>query len=236
MKAIRVLGVVVLFLAGCPFSSPEPDPMQLRPPAPPRAEAGEIRVFGASLPVERAREIRTRLRKAERRLIAAYENILAVDSFASGTLQLRIGVNREGEVASISRIVSDVNSREIDERIPALIRDVDFGPGPEAYVFYTVSFQPDPFEVVRVRPEFDSDPPALAADVLNRSAFHLSSVAVTVSVQRPDRAAPLRISRRRIRADFEPLGRRIIRVPVGTEWASERYSFLVDVRPDVGEE
>jgi hypothetical protein len=124
-----------------------------------------------------------------------------------------------------------VNNDALAERVPAVLETLDFGPGPEAFVFYTVAFQPRPFEVLGIRPDFESRPPTIAAEILNRSAFRLSEIEVTVSVQRPDRAGFVRVSRRRLRAPVEPNGRRLVRVPIAPEWASSRYTFLVDVRP-----
>jgi len=235
----RRLALIVLVLCeACvmPWQKPPPPAaLKLRAPAPPEQRAGEIRIFGHELPEERAENIRERLRKTEPRILAAYEKILLQDPYAEGEVQLRVDINREGVVAEVEEIVFDVNNATLGERVKAILREVEFEPGTEAYAFYTMSFFPHPFEVLAVRQDFEGESPVLTAEILNRSAFRLSEIAVTVRVQRPDRAGPIRISRRRIRAEFEPFGRRTIRVPVTNEWAAGQYSFLLDVRPPGGD-
>jgi hypothetical protein len=211
-------------------SAPEPKPMSLNAPPPPEPRAGEIRIYGHDLPEERVNAVRERLRRAEPAILRAYDEFLIEDPYVSGTLQVRIGVNREGQVAEVARISSDV-SDALALRIREVLSPLEFGRGPEVYAYYTLAFHPKPFEVLRLTPEFATDPPVIAAEVENRSEFRLPAVSVTVSVLGPEKAKPLRIYRRRLEVAFAPGERRTLRVPVGSEWATGRNSFLVDVLP-----
>lgn len=227
------LALLLSLLPACTsiFEDPAPDPLELAPPAAPQAKPGEIRIFGHRLPAERARAIRSRLRRAEGEILAKYEEILATDKYAGGLLQVRVDINSKGEVADVKGLEVDLNNLQVGREADAILEKTKFAPGAEAYAFHTMQFVPDPFEVLGIRTDFDAEHPILVADVLNRTAFHLRNVAVIVRVQSPDKAAPLRVSRVRMRAPFEPGARRTLRVPVKSEWASERYTFLVDVRP-----
>lgn len=234
MRPLRVLFATAL-LAGCAaWSPPEPDPVSFRAPAPPQPQAGEIRIYGKGLSEERANALRKRLRAAEPAILDAYLTYLGADPFASGTLQLRIGINRKGEVSDVGHAYSDVTFGSLEDRVVKIVRDIRFSTGTEAYAYYTLAFRPEPFEVLSLQPEFTREPPMLVADVQNRTAFHLTDVAVTVSVLGPGEARPLRISRREMRVPFGPGERRTLRVPVGSEWATGHNSFLVDVRPALG--
>ena len=137
-------------------------------------------------------------------------------------------------MAEIKGIYSDIPD-SLAERIREVILLLEFGPGAEAYAFDTLAFRPQPFEVLKLTPDFGSDPPVLAADVQNRSVFRLPAVSVTVSVLGPERANPLRVYRRRLDVAFAPGERRTLRIPLGSEWATGRNSFLVNVLPAVSQ-
>lgn len=229
MRRFTLLLVAAL-AAGCVGRKDAPRPMKLAAPAPPQLAAGEIRVFGHELPTARAEAVRKRLRDAEIDMLAQYEQLRHAALLEGGTVQLRIAVNRDGKVPSVVPIYSDL-SPAIEERIVDVVEKLDFGPGPEAYAYDTLSFRADPFSVLKLRPDFDADPPVLLAEVQNQSTFRLRAVSVTVSVLGPDRARPLRVYRRRMEVDFPPGQRRTLRVPVGSEWATGANTFLVDVAP-----
>jgi hypothetical protein len=225
----------VLCLAACAASAPKPEPLSLKAPPPPDPVAGSIRVYGDHLAAARADALRKRLRAAEREILEQYQTALQHDSLTEGSLQLRLGVNGEGKVTELKRIYSDV-SDDVAEVVSPILRRIDFGPGAEAYVYYTLGFRRDPFEVLRVATDFEQEPPALVADVENRSTFQLAAVSVTVRVLGPEKAKPLRIYRRRFETAFAPGERKQLRVPVGAEWATARNTFLVSVRPALHEE
>lgn len=220
----------LVLLGGCFSSAPPPQPMSLRAPAPPEPVAGEIRIYGKDLSAEREKAVLERIRRTDPEILRTYLGFLDEDPYASGTLQVRIGVNREGRVAEIKGISSDV-SDPLAARIRETISPLEFGRGAEAYAFYTLAFRPQPFEILSLTPEFGGETPMLAAEVQNRSIFRLPAILVTVSVLGPEKARPLRVSRRQMNVAFAPGEQRTLRIPVGDEWAIGRNSFLVDVLP-----
>ncbi|MGH7897871.1 MAG: hypothetical protein ACREQQ_07955, partial [Candidatus Binatia bacterium] len=181
----RWLPFGVLLLAACAASDPEPRPMSLKAPPPPDPVDGSIRVYGDKLASERAGAIKKRLRSAEREILAAYQTALDQNLLSEGSLQLRLGVNGEGKVTEVKRIHSTVDG-EVAGVVTPILRRLDFGPGPEAYVYYTLGFRRDPLEVLRVDNDFEAEPPALVAEVENRSSFRLPGVSVTVRVLGPE--------------------------------------------------
>jgi hypothetical protein len=217
---------------GCvTHEQPKPEPMTILAPPPPEAEIGRIRVYGRNLPADRAAAVRDRLRESEPRILGAYEQLLADGIHdPGGRLQVRIGVNHVGKVAELTPIESDL-SDELQRRVREAIETVDFGPGDEAFLYYAMEFRPEPFEVLAVQPEFQHEPPMLVADVVNRSGFRLPGVALTVRVLGPRESEPLRVFRRRFEEPFEPGERRALRVPMRSELASDRNSFLVEAAP-----
>jgi hypothetical protein len=223
----------VLLLAACAAKTPPPDPMSLAIPPPPEARPGSIRVYGDHLPSERAEEIRVRLRAAEPALFTAYRAHVAdspADEGEEGRLQLRIGINRDGKVTEIDKVYSET-SDGLDAKLRPVLERIRFGPGPEAWVYYTLAFQPDPLEVLHISTDFAEPVPAIVALVENRSTFHFRTVSATVTVLGPQASKPLRVYRRRLSGDFPPRERRDLRIPLGGEWATARNSFLVTVRP-----
>lgn len=232
MRALPFAALGFAWLVACAPAKPEPSPMTLHAPAPPAPEPGSLDVYGDHLPADRATAVKQRLQAVGPDLLAEYRRYVAEDSsgLAEGMLQLGIGVNRDGKVVEVKRIVSQV-SDALALRVKRRIEETSFGPGPEAYIYYTLTFQPRPFEVLRITPDFDAEPPVVVAEVENRSGFTLPAVSVTVSVLGPETARPLRISRRRLDVAFQPGERRSLRIPVGKEWASTRNSFLVELGP-----
>jgi hypothetical protein len=222
--------LLLLCLAACRSETPEVAPMSLRVPPPPDPHPGAIRVYGDHLTPARAREVTDGLRAIEPRLLADYEDYLHDAPGVEGRVQLRIAINKDGEVAQVTRVYSEVASG-LTMQIRQALEGLEFPAGPEAYAYYTLAFRSDPFEVQKVSPDFSADPPALIAQVENRTAFDIPMVAATVSVLGPEQTKPLRVYRRRIAESFAAGERREIRIPVGGEWATERNSFLVTVRP-----
>lgn len=206
--------------------------MSLRALAPPEPVAGEIRIFGTKLSAEREQALREKLRGSDPEILRTYQEYLAEDPYASGTLQVRVGINREGRVAEVKGLASDL-SDPLARRIRGVITKIEFGRGDEAYAYYTLSFEPRPFEVLSSAPDFESDPPVIAAEVQNRSEFRVPAVSVTVSILGPEAAKPLKVYRRRLGVSFAPGETRTLRIPVGSEWATARNSFVVDVLPAV---
>jgi hypothetical protein len=239
VRAAWWIGAVVL--AACAAKPPPPAPMSLKAPAPPEAEPGTIRIYGASLPESREREIRERLRAAEPKVFAAYESYttsdvsLAHSALDDGRLQLRIGINEDGKVATLVPVYSEVREGLVAEVARALSR-VKFSAGPEAWAFATFRFQGDPLEVLKVVTGFTEHPPVLLAVVENRSTFHLPAVSATVTVLGPEKSKPLRVFRRRLNDAFSPGERHELRIPIAAEWATARNSFVVAVRPAVDKE
>lgn len=235
MKRTARLFVAALLLAACTASEPEPTPISLKVPAPPEAEPGSIRVYGDHLPSERAEHLREKLRAAEPKILAQYQSFLDEFPGVEGRMQLRIGVNDKGKTASIERVYSDVIADALGTKIAPVLRDVDYGAGPEAWIYYTLAFRPDPLEVLGIDTDFAQPHPVIVAMVENRSAFRLPSVSATVTVMGPEKDKPLRIYRRTIHSAFAPGERRPLRIPIGGEWASARNSFLVTVAPAAAE-
>ena len=227
--------VAALFLAACTPSAPPPTPVALKVPPPPEAEPGSIRVYGDHLPAERAEHIREKLRAAEPKLLTEYQTYLHEFPGIEGKMQLRIGVNDRGKTASIERVFSDLVSEGLGSAIRPTLEKIDYGAGPEAWVYYTLAFRPDPLEVLAIDADFAQGHPVLIAMVENRSAFRLPSVSATVTVMGPEKDKPLRIFRRTINTAFSPGERRELRIPIGSEWATARNSYLVTVAPVVAE-
>lgn len=227
--------VILACAAGCVSkpTPPPPTPMSLKVPAPPEAQPGSIRVYGAQLPAERAEHIRRRLRDAEPSLLTEYEHYLEEFPGVEGRVQLRLGINRDGKVADIVRVYSEVND-EFGGRLRPILEVIEFGAGPDAYAYYTLEFRPDPLEVLSVATDFSGTSPSLIAVVENRSAFHLPAVRATVTVFGPEKSKPLRVYRRKLQSSFSPGERHEVRIPVGGEWATSRNSFLVALRPAAG--
>lgn len=232
---MRPLLVGLLCLAACAASEEKPLPMSLKAPPPPEPVAGSIRVYGDHLASARADAIRQRLRAAEQEILAECHETLEHDSVTEGSLQLRIGVNGEGKVTELKRITSTV-SDDVADVVSRILGGLDFGPGPEAYVYDTLGFRTDLFEVLRVDTDFANKPPALLAEVENRSTFRLPAISVVVKVLGPEKGMPLRVYRRRFDTAFAPGERKQIRVPVGSEWATAQNTFLVSVLPALHDE
>ena len=228
-------------IVACGAKTPPPSPMSLKVPAPPSPVPGTVRVYGNELAPERAEEIRSEIRRIEPDVLSAYEALLTNDislttaASMEGRLQLRIGVNRDGKVASISPVYSEV-ADELVAEVRHVVRSVHVEPGAEAWVFDTFRFQRDSLEVLKVATDFAAKPPALLALVENRSTFHLPAVSATVTVLGPDKAKALRVYRRRLKDDFPPGDRHELRIPIDGEWATARNSFLVVVRPTLAEQ
>ncbi len=220
-KLTGVLAALVLSACG-----PTPKAMSLRIPPPPDTVPGSIRVYGDHLPADRAEHVRQTLRGTEPKILAAYENYVQATPGVEGRVQLRIGVNTEGKVVEVARVYSEVNE-SLGTAVRPILEKLDFGAGPEAYAYYTLEFKPEPLEVQNVATDFAATPPALVATIENRSAFHLPAVAATVTVLGPEKIKPLRVYRRKVKKAFDPGERARIRIPVGSEWATARNSFLV---------
>jgi hypothetical protein len=224
------LAILLVCLAGCSAPKPEVEPLSLKVPSPPDPHPGGIVVYGNHLPSARVDEITRKIRANEADLLADYEQFLLDHPGTEGRVQVRIAINKKGEVPQVDRVYSEVSSA-----LTTLVREqlaaLKFAAGPQAYVYYTPTFKPDPFETLHEHPAFDETPPALLVTVENRTSFHIPVVSATVTVYGPDTQKPLRIYRRRFAEPFEPGERRELRIPVGGEWATERNSFLVTVRP-----
>jgi len=227
----------VVFLAACAAKPPPPAPLSLKSPAPPEPKPGTIRIYGDALPEARESEIRDRLRAAEPKVLAAYESFTASDvsltrsGLNEGRLQLRLGINKDGEVATVVSVYSEVREGLVTE-VARVLGDLKFPAGPEAWAFATFRFQDDPLEVLKVYTSFTEHPPVLLAVVENRSTFHLPAVSATVTVLGPEKSKPLRVFRRRLNDAFSPGDRHELRIPIGAEWATDRNSFVVAVRPE----
>ncbi len=232
MRALAPAALGFAFCLSCTPAKPEVDPLTLRAPAPPAPEPGGLDVYGEGLPDDRAAGVKRRLQAIGPDMLAEYRRYVAEDDsgLADGMLQLGIGINRDGKVVEVKRIFSEV-SDALALRLRRMVEGTSFGPGAEAYVYYTLTFRRRPFDVLKISPDFDGDPPGVVAEVENRSGFELPAVSVTVSVLGPERAGPLRIYRRRLDVSFRPGERRSIRIPVGSEWASPRNTFLVELGP-----
>ena len=228
-RTATIVAVALLCLSAC-SSKPEVTPMSLAVPPPPDPHPGAIRVYGDHLSRVRVNHVTSRIRAVEPDLLQDYEDYLHDAPGAEGRVQVRIGVNHDGKVVQVVRVYSEVSSG-LTMLVRQRLEKLEFEPGPEAYAYYTMGFRPDPFEVLQQHAEFDGKPPALVAVVENRSAFTIPAVAATVTVMGPDAAKALRIYRRRFAESFAPGERRELRIPVGGEWATERNSFLVTVRP-----
>jgi hypothetical protein len=231
-RGATLLGCMCLvFVAACPAAnSSPPTPMSLGIPPPPEAQPGSIRIYGDHLPPERAEHIREKLRSAEPELFGEYQAHLAEFQGEEGRVQIRLGIGRDGKVTDVARVYSETG-KALDLRLRPVLEGLDFGAGPEAWVYYTLEFRRDPLEVLQISTDFAQATPVLVALVENRSAFHFGRVSATVTVLGPEKSKPLRVYRRRISADFPPGERRELRVPVGGEWATARNSFLVTIRP-----
>jgi len=227
--------VLVFFLVAC-TSKPPPTPMSLKAPAPPGPAPGSVRVYGNDLPESREKEIHAELRRVEPEVLAAYESYLANDPSLAGSasmegrLEIRLGINADGKVASLSPVYSEVGDDLVAE-VRGVLRRVHVTPGPEAWVFDTFRFQRDSLEVLKIGTDFAAKPPAVLVLVENRSTFHVPAVSATVTVFGPEKAKPLRVYRRKLKDDFPPGDRHELRIPIDGEWATARNSFLVVVRP-----
>jgi hypothetical protein len=241
--ARRAWRLAVMTLVGCMSvnSPPPPTPVSLSIPPPPDPRPGAIVIYPSSLPEARAAEIGETFRAAETKVLSVYQQELADDvtmrnsALAEGTLQVRIGINREGKVASVTRVYSELNE-QMGGRVSTALRKVTVSPGPEAWVYQTFRFESgEPFEVLRISTDFGGEQPAILALVENRSTFHIPAVRATVTVLGPDKSKALRVYRRRVRDSFAPGERQELRIPIGGEWATTRNSFVVAVRPLLGD-
>jgi len=238
----RVGWVGTLWLVGCAtanlFGPPPPTPLSLKIPAPPEPVPGTIRVYGHDLPEARAREIREGLRGVEPDVLAAYQTYVASDvshkGYAplEGRLQLRVGINAEGKVASIATAYSEVGNGLVGE-VYRVLDGVSFAAGPEAWAYDTFRFQPNALEVLKIDTDFAAEPPVVLALVENRSMFHMPAVSATVTVFGPEKAKPLRVYRRRLHDGFDPGDRHELRIPIDGQWATIRNSFFVVVDPSI---
>ncbi|HUE38335.1 MAG TPA: hypothetical protein VMR29_02470 [Candidatus Binatia bacterium] len=228
--------ISLVCLAACAAKPPPAARMSLKVPPPPDAVPGTIRIYGDSLSEARENEIRDRLRAADPKVLGAFESFttsdpsLAHSGLNEGRLQLRLGINKDGKVASVVNVYSEVRESLVGE-VARVLGDVTFPPGPEAWAFSTFQFEENALEVLKVHPEFNEHPPVLVAIVENRSTFHLPAVSATVTVLGPEKSKPLRVFRRRVNDAFSPGDRHELRIPIGAEWATARNSFLVVVRP-----
>ncbi len=232
MRALAPAALGFALLLSCTPAKPEVDPPKVRAPAPPAPKPGGLDVYGEGLSDDRAAAVKQRLQSIGPDMLAEYRRTVAEDSsgLADGMLQLGIGIDRDGKVVEVKRVFSEV-SDALALRLVHILEQTSFGPGPQAYAYYTLTFRRHPFEVLKISPDFEGDPPGIVAEVENRSGFELPAVSVTVSVLGPERAEPLRIYRRRLDVSFPPGERRSIRIPVGSEWASSRNTFLVELGP-----
>jgi len=233
------LGVVTL--AACMSSEPPPKPLSLQIPPPPEPKAGSLVIYPGSLPETRTQEILNKFRAAEAKVLVGYQKELVEDislrnsALAEGRLQVRIGINREGQVASVARDYSELNE-QLGSKVSTALRKVTVSPGPEAWVYQTFLFETqEPFEVLRIGTDFTSDHPVVVALIENRSTFHIPSVRATVTVLGPEKTKALRVYRRRVADSFAPGDRHELRIPIGAEWATTRNSFVVDVHPSLGD-
>jgi len=228
-RIASIVALALLSLAACK-GKPEVTPMSLAVPPPPDPKPGSIRVYGDRLSRVRVNHVTSRIRSIEPDLLRDYEEYLRDAPGLEGRVQVRIGINHDGKVVNVVRVYSEVSSG-LTMIVRQRLEKLEFEPGPEAYAYYTLAFKPDPFEVQQQHAEFDQKPPALVATIENRTAFTIPAVAATVTVMSPESAKPVRIYRRRFAESFAPGERRELRIPVGGEWATERNSFLVTVRP-----
>ena len=239
MQSLRRAGwVVLVFFAACTqfADTPPPTPMSLAVPPPPDPVPGKIRIYGDNLPDSRARELEEGLRAAEPDVLAAYETYRQSDitlthySALEGRLQIRLGVNRDGKIATITPVYSEVDDGVVGA-VRGVLGGVSFSPGPQAWAYETFRFDPNALEVVKISTDFAAKPPSVLAVVENRSMFHIPAVSATVTVLGPEKAKALRIYRRRVDESFAPGDRHELHIPIGGEWATARNSFLVVVRP-----
>ena len=230
ISRIAPLVATLLFCLAACKGKPDVTPMSLAVPPPPDPAPGSIRVYGDRQSRVRVNHVTSRIRAVEPDLLQDFEDYLHDAPGAEGRVQVRIGVNHDGKVVNVVRVYSEVSSA-LTMLVRRRLEKLEFDKGPEAFVYYTMAFRPDPFEVQRQHAEFDEKPPVLVATIQNQSAFTISAVAATVTVMGPDNAKPLRIYRRRFAETFAPGERRELRIPVGGEWATERNSFLVSVHP-----
>jgi hypothetical protein len=209
--------------------------MSLTVPAPPDAVPGTIRIYGNKLSATRVQEIEEGLRAAEPDVLVAYQTYRQSDvslthySALEGRLQVRIGINLDGKVVTVTPVYSEVDEGLIGE-VGRVLRGVSFPAGQQAWVYQTFRFDPDALEVVKTSTDFAASPPSVIALVENRSLFHIPAVSATVTVLGPERAKPLRVYRRRIEEGFAPGDRRELHIPIDGEWATASNSFLVVVR------
>jgi hypothetical protein len=245
MSAIlhRAWWLTVVIVAACTSfnSPPPPTPVSLQVPPPPDPKPGSMMIYPGSLPEARATEIREKFRAAEAKIFSVYHQELVEDvsmrnsALAEGRLQVRIGINREGKVASVTRVYSELNE-QMGARVSGALRTVSVSPGPEAWVYQTFRFETgEPFEILKISTDFNAEQPAVLALVENRSTFHVAAVRATVTVLGPDKSKALRVYRRRVRDSFAPGDRHELRIPIGGEWATGRNSFVVAVRPVFGD-
>jgi len=236
------LGILLLVACSTSMSTPPPPaPVSLPIPPPPEPRPGSLVIYPGSLSEPRASEIGDKFRAAESKVLVGYQQELVDDitlrnsALAEGRLQVRIGINREGKVASVTRVYSELND-QLGSKVSSALRKVAVSPGDEAWVFQTFLFQTqEPFEVLRIGTDFSSDHPVVVALVENRSTFHIPAVRATVTVLGPERTKPLRVYRRRVADSFAPGDRHELRIPIGGEWATSRNSFVVEVHPTIGD-
>jgi hypothetical protein len=244
MRTVRRRGwwLGILLLVSCSTNSPPPPtPVTLQIPPPPEPKPGSLVIYPSSLSEARGTEILEKFRAAEAKVLVGYQRELTEDislrnsALAEGRLQVRIGINREGKVASVTRVYSELND-QLGAKVSAALRKVTVSPGDEAWIYQTFLFETqEPFEVLRISTDFGSDHPVVVALIENRSTFHIPSVRATVTVLGPEKTKALRVYRRRVADSFAPGDRHELRIPIGAEWATNRNSFVVDVRPSLGD-
>jgi hypothetical protein len=228
----------LFFVAACTALSEGPPrtPMSLTVPPPPDPVPGKIRIYGDNLPESRVRELEEGLRAADSDVLAAYESYRQSDislthySALEGRLQVRLGVNQDGKVATITPVYSEVDDGLVGE-VHRVLFGISFPPGPQAWVYETFRFDPNALEVVKISTDFTGKPPSVVASVENRSMFYIPAVSATVTVLGPDKAKALRTYRRRVEESFAPTERRELHIPIDGEWATPRNTFVVVVRP-----
>jgi hypothetical protein len=232
----RAWWVGFFFFAACAelFDQP-PTPISLAVPPPPDAVPGKIHIYGNKLPESRVHEIEEGLRATDPDVLTAYETYRQSDislthySALEGRLQLRLGINGDGKIVTVTPVYSEVDGGLVGE-VDRVLRGVSFSPGPQAWVYETFRFEPNALEVVKTSTDFTAHPPSVLAVVENRSMFHIPAVSATVTVLGPEKAKALRVYRRRVDESFAPGDRHELHIPIASEWATARNSFLVVVR------
>src|SRR5262245_46852526 len=115
--ARRAWWLGVLLLMACTQSPPPPKPIALQVPPPPEPRPGSLFIYPTCLPESRATEILDTFRAAEAKVLVGYQQELTDDislrnsALAEGRLQVRVGINSEGKVASVTRVYTELNDQ-----------------------------------------------------------------------------------------------------------------------------